>query len=151
MNDVPPNFFLAVPIRGLPVRGLFLLTVSGRVLPGLLFNDPHAAQLVADQLNAQSFDEATLTTLAQDPARLRAVVGALAQNALAAWLPSEVHRLLDLLRAIGWNQAKLARKLDIDPNTVSRWITGRTPVPHFALEYLEALKAVKVLAEKLEL
>ena len=59
--------------------------------------------------------------------------------------------MTELLTALGWSQAKFARKLGVDPNTVTRWIRGHTPVPKWALEYLQALNALKQVAKKLDI
>lgn len=55
------------------------------------------------------------------------------------------------LGELGWSQAKLATKLGVTPNTVSRWLTGGLPVPTWLGEYLGALLLVKRLACQLEL
>jgi transcriptional regulator with XRE-family HTH domain len=36
-------------------------------------------------------------------------------------------------------QGKLAERLEVDRNTVSRWATGATPVPGYVREYLRVL------------
>jgi transcriptional regulator with XRE-family HTH domain len=43
------------------------------------------------------------------------------------------------LSALGWSRAKLARRLDVHPNAVSRWAQGHTPVPGYAVAYLNVL------------
>jgi transcriptional regulator with XRE-family HTH domain len=43
------------------------------------------------------------------------------------------------LAALGMNQKKLADRLEVDRNTVSRWTTGATPVPGYVGEYLRVL------------
>ncbi len=51
----------------------------------------------------------------------------------------------DTLAALGWKQSDLARRLDLDRNTPSRWANGRTPVPQWAAEYLGAMLAIERL------
>lgn len=63
--------------------------------------------------------------------------------------PAQARELLDALRELGWSQARLARRLEIDPNTVSRWVSsGR--VPGYAREYLRALVLVKRMGRLLD-
>lgn len=49
------------------------------------------------------------------------------------------------LALLGWKQSDLARRLDLDKNTPSRWASGRTPVPGWAGEYLRAMLAMQRL------
>ncbi len=49
------------------------------------------------------------------------------------------------LAALRWKQSDLARRLDLDKNTPSRWANGRTPVPQWAAEYLGAMLAIERL------
>lgn len=51
----------------------------------------------------------------------------------------------DALSALGWKQSDLARRLDLDKNTPSRWANGRTPIPGWAAEYVQAMLAIKGL------
>ena len=51
----------------------------------------------------------------------------------------------DALEALQWKQSDLARRLDLDKNTPSRWANGRTPVPGWAGEYLRAMRALQRL------
>lgn len=46
-----------------------------------------------------------------------------------------------ILHALGWSQAKLARKLGIRPTAVSRW----TSVPDYAVAYLSLAAAIQRL------
>ncbi len=55
-----------------------------------------------------------------------------------------------LLSELEWSQAKLASKLSVAPNTVSRWLTGGLPVPAWLTEYLSAMLAVRRLACQFE-
>lgn len=50
------------------------------------------------------------------------------------------------LKELGWRGADLARKLDVHPNAVSKWRTGKSPVPGYAAAYLKLALAVKRLA-----
>jgi transcriptional regulator with XRE-family HTH domain len=49
------------------------------------------------------------------------------------------------LDVLGWKQSDLARRLDLDKNTPSRWANGRTPVPGWAGEYMRAMLALQRL------
>ena len=149
MNQIP--MFSAIPLRGLPVRGLYVLLTAHGVLPGVVFNSLDPAQWVAAQLSERPLSEVELRVLFTNPLQVQNLVRQLCANYSEATLPVEVTQLLEGLEAIGWSQVKLARKLQLDPNTVSRWITGRTPVPGFVLEYLGTLRAVKDLVVKLGL
>jgi transcriptional regulator with XRE-family HTH domain len=51
----------------------------------------------------------------------------------------------DALTALGWKQSDLARRLELDKNTPSRWANGRTPIPGWATEYVRAMLAIKAL------
>lgn len=46
------------------------------------------------------------------------------------------------LRALGWKQTDFARKSGLNPTTISRWITGDTPVPEWAVRYLQAMQRI---------
>ena len=141
----------AAPAQGLPVRGLYmLLTPQGRV-PGIIFVNDEAAHDAAVRLRTLKLTDAELEGLLGSPTQLQSVLQQLLGDFPNSIVPSEVTQLLEILDAIGWSQAKLARKLQVDPNTVSRWVTGRCPVPPWVLEYLSALKAVKDLANALDL
>lgn len=56
--------------------------------------------------------------------------------------PDEFQQALDTL---GWRQADFCRRLDLDKNTPSRWITGRTAMPRWVPEYLRAMLAIRRL------
>lgn len=43
------------------------------------------------------------------------------------------------LRAIGWSQKDLAKRLEVNEDTVGRWVTGKTVVPGYVVEYLRVL------------
>lgn len=49
------------------------------------------------------------------------------------------------LAALGWKQSDLARRLELDKNTPSRWAHGHTAVPAWAAEYLRAMLALQRL------
>lgn len=40
------------------------------------------------------------------------------------------------LEALGWRYADFARRVDVEPSTIYRWRTGRTPIPKWVGEYL---------------
>lgn len=46
------------------------------------------------------------------------------------------------LAALGWKQAEFCRRLDVDPHTPSRWVTGKTAIPRWVPEYLRAMQAI---------
>jgi hypothetical protein len=47
----------------------------------------------------------------------------------------------EVLRAIGWTSAELARRLTIRPDTVNSWLTGRRPVPANVERWLYQVRA----------
>ena len=50
------------------------------------------------------------------------------------------------LSEMGWTGSELARRLGVDPDTVSRWRRGRIPIPGYASAYLTlAVRAKAVL------
>ncbi len=51
----------------------------------------------------------------------------------------------EALAVLGWKQSDLARRLDLDKNTPSRWANGKTPVPGWAAEYMRAMLALNRL------
>jgi len=51
----------------------------------------------------------------------------------------------DALSSLGWKQSDFCRRLELDKNTPSRWITGRTPIPRWVREYLHAMLAIAKL------
>lgn len=48
-----------------------------------------------------------------------------------------------LLAASGLSKASLGRKLDVHPNTISRWGSGQVEVPGPALAYLRLYAAAR--------
>ena len=44
-----------------------------------------------------------------------------------------------LLSRIGWKQRVLAEKLEVSPDTVSRWMSGKRKTPKVVILYLELL------------
>jgi hypothetical protein len=143
--------FSAIPQRRWPVRGLFVLATEQGPLPGLIFNSEAVAQWVAEHLNRLQLSAQELAESFSSQERAMALLQRISADHTRALISQDVARLLGLLESINWSQAQLARKLQLDPNTVSRWITARTPVPNWVLEYLSALQAVKALAVQLEL
>ncbi len=151
MNARTSLLIWTAPVRGLPVRGLHMLVTPRGRIPGVIFANDEAARKVEARLQALSLTEEDLARLLSSPSELQEFLHRILADCAQATVPPEVTRLLETLDVLGWNQAKLARKLQVDPNTVSRWVTGRSPVPAFVLEYLGALKAVKDLANALDL
>lgn len=49
------------------------------------------------------------------------------------------------LSELGWKQSDFCRRLGLDKNTPSRWITGRTSMPRWVPEYLRAMLAIRRL------
>jgi hypothetical protein len=168
--------FLVVPaqrqLRQATLRGLYHLpggqtmeTLGYRVLlgktfeihtpegklPDFLFTDYLAATKVAQKLEEAFPTLEALRTLLSRPGAAKAALDALTQHPTEAAGSHEISALSNTLEVLGWSQSKLARKLGVDPNTVSRWITGKSPVPLWLMEYLGALRAVKELALKLDL
>mgnify|MGYP002133819774 CR=1 FL=1 len=47
------------------------------------------------------------------------------------------------LQAAGWSQRTFAARLGCDQDTVSRWCTGKTPVPASVKEYLRVIKLAR--------
>ena len=43
------------------------------------------------------------------------------------------------LSGFGWSQRRFAERLGCDQDTVSRWCTGKTPVPGWVVEYLRVI------------
>ena len=56
---------------------------------------------------------------------------------------SELKRTLSIL---GWRGSHLSRRLGVHANSVSAWMTGKTPVPTYVEEYL---RVVRLLHEAL--
>lgn len=50
--------------------------------------------------------------------------------------PEEFTQSLD---ALGWKQSDFCRKVDLDKNTPSRWVNGRTSIPGWVPNYLGLL------------
>lgn len=54
--------------------------------------------------------------------------------------------LQDALDTLGWSQAELARRIEVHANSVSGWMTGKTPLPGPVKAYLRlAVKAKEML------
>jgi transcriptional regulator with XRE-family HTH domain len=47
------------------------------------------------------------------------------------------------LYELKWTQAFFAERCGVDPDTVSRWATGKTPVPKLVIEYLRVMSQLK--------
>lgn len=50
------------------------------------------------------------------------------------------------LKSIGWSQKVLSERLDVGQDTVSHWITGKSPVPVYASEYLRVVQVIRSAA-----
>jgi len=61
---------------------------------------------------------------------------------LVRWLDEQ-------LRERGWLEADLARRMDIHPNMVNRWMQGARPAPHNCRRIAEALGVDPVFVMKL--
>jgi transcriptional regulator with XRE-family HTH domain len=48
----------------------------------------------------------------------------------------EIQAFEDAVAALGWRYADFARRMEIEPSTIYRWRTGRTPIPRWVPEYL---------------
>lgn len=48
-----------------------------------------------------------------------------------------------VMASLDWSNAELARRVEVHPNTVSKWITGETRVPGGVRAYLGLLIAVR--------
>lgn len=51
----------------------------------------------------------------------------------------QADELTRILRDMHISNAELCRRLGIDPSTIHRWTTGKTPVPDYAAEYVRVL------------
>lgn len=50
------------------------------------------------------------------------------------------------LKRLDWQKADLAHRLDVNPNTLSKWI-ATDAVPTYAAEYIKALVAMHEIVE----
>ena len=50
-----------------------------------------------------------------------------------------------LLDEIGWSHSEFARRINVNNNTVSRWVTGKSGVPQIVIMYLELVCEVRRL------
>ena len=51
--------------------------------------------------------------------------------------------LADGLRELGMNQISFARMIEFSPETISRWINVKTPIPEITLQLIKKLLFVK--------
>jgi transcriptional regulator with XRE-family HTH domain len=58
-----------------------------------------------------------------------------------------IEYLSDALTKLGWSQAGLASRVDVHPNTVSSWMTGRHEIPGSVLAYVLLAVRVKTLLD----
>lgn len=54
------------------------------------------------------------------------------------------------LQSLGWKQSDFCRMADVDKNTPSRWLNGTTPIPGWAVKFLEMAQEIKRLARMIE-
>lgn len=47
------------------------------------------------------------------------------------------------LAGFGWSQKAFSVRLQCDEDTVSRWCTGKTPVPGYVTEYLRVCELAR--------
>lgn len=124
---------LSRPVKS-QTEGYIICDEQGEPIPGLpTFSNPLQAEIAREVLtqcqgNLDGFF-----------GHLYARLSALEQN------KERVQLLVTYLHELGWSQVELARRTELDPNTVSRWLTGKVPVPAWSLEYLRVLVAIKRL------
>lgn len=53
------------------------------------------------------------------------------------------------LGKLGWSNQFLARQIGVHPNTVSKWVTGRSTPPKFALAFIDLSIRAKELWESI--
>lgn len=56
--------------------------------------------------------------------------------------------LKQVLRDLGWSQARLAREVEVHANTVGSWILGRARIPGAVKRYVELRLELKILSDK---
>jgi transcriptional regulator with XRE-family HTH domain len=56
----------------------------------------------------------------------------------------------DTIRELGLSQRALARHLGLNKSTVNRWATGETPVPQYAVAWIEAWGDLRRIMQPLE-
>jgi transcriptional regulator with XRE-family HTH domain len=49
------------------------------------------------------------------------------------------------LNDFGWSQAELAKRLKVHPNTVTKWVNDRKPVPQSVILWVNALSELRAL------
>jgi len=47
------------------------------------------------------------------------------------------------LKRLGWKQSDFCAMADVDKSTPSRWVKGQTPIPGWAVKFLEMAEAIK--------
>jgi DNA-binding transcriptional regulator YiaG len=57
--------------------------------------------------------------------------------------PLEADELLERLKRLKMNQRQFARFVQVDPLTVNRWATSRTPIPHTIRLILDLMQKTK--------
>lgn len=61
--------------------------------------------------------------------------------------PQVISRFSIQLTKLRWSQAELARRIDVHPNTVSHWVTGKRPIPGAVKAYVDLALKVKGLID----
>lgn len=54
------------------------------------------------------------------------------------------------LKELGWKQSDFCRIADVDKNTPSRWMNGLTPIPGWAVKFLEMAGEIKRMARLID-
>lgn len=57
--------------------------------------------------------------------------------------PEDLHH--EVVYRLGWSQAEFADRIGVHPNTVSKWMTGKTEVPGPVVAYVVLAAKVKGL------
>lgn len=58
-----------------------------------------------------------------------------------------INELAYAITRLGWSQTDLAEYVDVHPNTVSSWMTGRHVIPGAVLAYVTLAVRVKMLVK----
>ena len=48
----------------------------------------------------------------------------------------------EALKRLGWKQTDFARKAGMGTSSITRWVSGDTPVPEWAARYLAAMQRI---------
>jgi transcriptional regulator with XRE-family HTH domain len=58
-------------------------------------------------------------------------------------------KLKDKLKVLDWSQAELARRIEVEGSTITRWINDKYPAPKCVYLYLDALIEIKNISDRL--